>query len=98
MPRKNKYATIRDLVKQVKKNTGYDEKLIKEVIELYFEEIKRGILSEKQVRLSNFGVFMLKTWKNSAYYNPNDKTKVYKNIKTVSFKPSKALKRKVRDS
>lgn len=98
MPRKNKYATIRDLIRPIEKNTGYDNKLIKEVIELYFEEIKNGIISGKQVRLSNFGIFTLKTWKGSDYFDPNSKTRTDKKIKTVSFKPSITLKRTIKGS
>jgi len=98
MARKNKYATMRDLVRLVKKNTKYDEALVREVIDLYFEEIKDAVISNKQVRLSGFGVFSLKKWKSNTYFDPNSKTRTSKQIQTVSFKPSKILRKKVKDS
>ena len=98
MSRSNKYATIKDLVRHIKKSTGYDEKIIGDVLHLYFEAIKDGVVSKKQVRLSNFGIFSQTTWKSNTYFDPNSKSKTDKQIKTVSFKPSKTLKRKVKES
>lgn len=96
MPRKNKNGTIRDLVSRTRKKTGIDKEKIKNVANLYFDEIKKGILSGKQVRLSNFGTFELRNWKESTYYDPNLRDKITKNIKTVAFKPSSKLKEKIK--
>lgn len=98
MPRSNKYATIKDLIRHIKKSTGYDEKLIADVLHLYFEAIKDGVASKKQVRLSNFGIFSQTVWKSNTYFDPNSRSKTNKQIKTVSFKPSKTLKRKAKES
>jgi len=95
MPRKNKYATAKDIARVVRKKSKFDEATVKRVIDLYIEEIKLEIISGKQVRLSEFGTFELTKWKSGLIYDINTKRKVEKKIKTVSFHPSEKLKEKV---
>lgn len=96
MPRKNKNGTIRDIILRTRRKTGEDKEKVRKIVNLYFDEIKKGILSGKQVRLSNFGTFELRNWKKSTYYDPNSRNKITKSIKTVAFKPSSKLKEKIK--
>ena len=96
MARQNKYATLKDLVRKIKRETGLEEEVVKKVVTQYIDEIKQGLLSGKQVRLPSFGNFQIIQWKNSSYYDPNTKSKVSKTIKTVAFKPSTKLKNDIK--
>ena len=97
MPRKNKFATNRDLARTVRKKLKIKEDLARKVIDRYFVEIKSSLLNDEHVSLKHFGSFDLKKWKTDSYYSINEKRKVQKELKTVSFKPSPHLKRKVAD-
>ncbi|MCX6809602.1 MAG: HU family DNA-binding protein [Candidatus Berkelbacteria bacterium] len=95
MPRKNKYATAKDITRFVKKKLKLDENIVRQVIDLYIEEIKSEIINGRQVRLSEFGTFELTKWNTGLIYDINTKQKVEKQIKTVLFHPSEKLKEKV---
>jgi len=97
MPRKNKYATNRDIARVVRKKLKIKEDLARNVIDRYFAEIKLSILKGEHINLKEFGSFDLKQWKTDSYYSINEKRKIQKQLKTVSFKPSRELKRKVKD-
>jgi len=97
MPRKNKYATNKDLAKAVRKKLKISEELAREVIDSYLCHIKTNILKSEHVNLKNFGTFDLKKWKSGSYYSINEKRKIEKELKTVSFKPSSIIKRKISD-
>jgi|GEM_PF-2111252 nucleoid DNA-binding protein len=95
MPRKNKYATTKDIVKAVVKKLKLDEAIVKKIADLYIEEIKKNILEDKQVRLAGFGIIELTKWKPTAIYDINVKEKVKKEIRTLYFHPSSSLKKKI---
>ena len=97
MPRKNKYATTRDIVKAVRKKLKLDEVVVKKITDLYIEEIKRQVLEGRQVRLKDFGIIEVTKWKPTPIYDINIKRKVEKEIKTLSFHPSSELKKKILD-
>lgn len=97
MPRKNKFATNRDLAKSVRKKLKVKEEVARQVIDRYFIEIRSALLNNEHVSLKHFGSFDLVKWKTDSYYSINEKRKVQKELKTVSFKPSPHLKKKVTD-
>lgn len=95
MPRKNKYLTGKDIVKNVAKRSKLDRELVEKVFSMYIEEIKTGITSDKRVKLHDFGTFELTEWKSTEIFDVNTRQKVAKNIKTVSFKASPKIKGKI---
>lgn len=97
MPRKNKFATNKDIAKAVRKKLKIQESLTRKVIDRYFEEIKKALIQGERVNLSSFGSFELLKWKTDEYYSINEKKKVKKELKTVSFKPSPTLKKYIGD-
>lgn len=97
MPRKNKYATNRDLAKYARKKLKVKEDIARKVIDRYFLEIKSSILKGDHVNLKHFGSFDLISWKTDSYYSINEKRKIQRQLKTVSFKPSPEFKKRLRD-
>ena len=97
MPRKNKFATNKDISKVVRKKLKINETLTKQVIERYFAEIKKALIEGDRVNLNGFGSFEMKKWKTDEYYSINDKKKIKKELKTVAFKSSQTLKKQIDD-
>lgn len=95
MPRKNKYATNKDIAKAVRKKLKLPEATTKKVIDRYFEEIKKALLAGDRINLKGFGSFEMIKWKTDEYYSINEKKKIKKELKTVSFKTSQHLKNKI---
>jgi len=97
MPRKNKYATNRDIAKALRKKLKVKEELARKVFDQYISEIRSAILNNEHVTLKHFGSFELVKWKSDSYYSINEKRKIQKELKTVSFKPSQQIKKKIAD-
>ena len=97
MPRKNKFSTNKDIVKVVSKRTGTQKETVKKILDCYLDEIKENLLTGKQVRLANFGTFDVTNWQAQLIYDINRKEKVEKEIKTIHFKDSQVLHKKVLD-
>ena len=97
MPKKNKYATNKDIAKVVRKKLKISEKTARNAIDEFFDEIKRMIIAGEKVSLQNFGTFSLVKWKSGEFYSINEKKKVKKELKTISFKPSRILKKQIED-
>lgn len=95
MAKKNKFATNRDIIRAVKRQTKLDEKKITEVFDALFTEIKTYILKNDRVSLSNFGSFEVIKWKSDKLYDINKKAKVEKELKTIKFNASETLKKEV---
>ena len=93
MPRKNKYATNKDIAKAVRKKLKIKEELSRKAFDQYILEIKSSILKGEHINLKGFGSFELKKWKTDTYYSINEKRKIQKELKTVSFKPSQDIKK-----
>ncbi|MFH1855156.1 MAG: HU family DNA-binding protein [bacterium] len=97
MPKKNKYATNKDIAKVVRKKLKISEKTARNTIDEFFDEIKRMIIAGEKVSLQNFGTFSLIKWKSGEFYSINEKKKIKKELKTISFKPSRILKKQIED-
>ena len=95
MPRKNKYITNRDIAKAIAKKYKIAKGEADKIIELYFEEIKKNLLAGNQVRLSGFGTFEVTKWNSKSIYDVNNRRKVEREMKTVLFKDSVNLQKKV---
>lgn len=96
MPRRKTTVGFNELVKSVVKATAQDEKEVKEILELYFREIKFAVVEGKEVNIQNFGKFMATKWNMDSIYDINTGEKVTREIKTVAFKPCENFKKTIR--
>ena len=97
MPRKNKYATDRDLIKSVRRQLKIDEDLARKVLNALESEVKQRLLIGERINFNNFGNFEVTKWKSDMVYDINFKCKVKKEVKTIKFKASDNLKKQVLD-
>lgn len=97
MPRKNKYATDKDLIKGVRRELKIDEDLAKKVFDALKSEIKQRLLAGERISFNNFGNFESSKWKSDMVYDINFKSKVKKEVKTIKFRASENLKKEVLD-
>lgn len=97
MPRKNKFATDKDLIKAVRRDLKIDEELARKVFNALKSEIKQRLLSGEKLSFANFGSFEMTKWKSDMVYDINYKAKVKKEVKTVRFKASENFKEEVLD-
>ncbi len=95
MPKKNKYCTSIDLAKKLAKQEKIELPLAKKVVDLYFDQIQKILLAGDRVKLSEFGIFSITSWNVKEIFDINIGQRVEKQIKSVKFKPSESLKRKV---
>ena len=85
--------TKRDLVNIVYMQVGFSKLISENLIEEFFSIIVSNLIKKKNVKISKFGTFLIKS-KNSRI-GRNPKTKEEKTISkrdVVLFKPSKELK------
>tara|TARA_B100001248_G_C27033606_1_gene297551 strand:+ start:176 stop:481 length:306 start_codon:yes stop_codon:yes gene_type:complete len=85
--------TKRDLVNIVYMQVGFSKLIAENLIEEFFSIIISNLIKKKNVKISKFGTFLIKS-KNSRI-GRNPKTKEEKTISkrdVVLFKPSKELK------
>ena len=85
--------TKRDLVNIVYMQVGFSKLISEKLIEEFFSIIVSNLIKKKNVKISKFGTFLIKS-KNSRI-GRNPKTKEEKTISkrdVVLFKPSKELK------
>ena len=85
--------TKRDLVNIVYMQVGFSKLISEKLIEEFFSIIMSNLIKKKNVKISKFGTFLIKS-KNSRI-GRNPKTKEEKTISkrdVVLFKPSKELK------
>ncbi len=85
--------TKKDLVNQVYMQIGFSKNISESLIDDFFSMIIENLISEKKLKISNFGTFSIRTKKSRIGRNP--KTKEEKEIserKVVLFKPSKDFK------
>jgi len=95
MGRKNKFVSSTDIANAVAKKCNITLAEAENIVDNYFEQIKTHLLSGEQVRLAGFGTFEIKKWNSSTLYDVNNKVKIERDIKTVSFKDSSVLKKEV---
>lgn len=98
MPRRKTTVGFSELIKAVCKNTGEKEDTVKNILELYFREIKFAVIEGQEVSIQNFGTFSATKWNMDSIYDINTGQKVSKEIKSVAFKPSEKIKKIIRSS
>ena len=85
--------TKKDIVNSIYMQIGFSKKISENLLEDLFQVILKNIISDKKVKISKFGTFILR--KKSKRIGRNPKTKEEKVISernVILFKPSKELK------
>ena len=88
--------TKADIAESLYQELGLNKREARELVELYFDELKSALSQGKQVKLSGFGNFDLRDKRERPGRNP----KTGENIpisarRVVTFKPGQKLKNKV---
>lgn len=82
-----------ELVCIVSEKVGLTKKDAEHAVNVLFEEIQKSLVKGDSVKVSNFGVFTIKTRKERVGTSPVDgKPITIPATKTIGFKPSKNLK------
>jgi integration host factor subunit alpha len=88
--------TKADIVEQLSEQLGLNKRESKDVVELFFEEIKATLISNEPVKLSGFGCFELKHKKPRPGRNPKTGEDVMiSERRVVTFKSGQKLKGRV---
>ena len=89
-----KNLTKKDIINSIYMQIGFPKKVIDEIINDIILLIIDSIKSEKKLKISNFGTFILREKKSRIGRNPKTKEeKVVNERKVVLFKPSKDFKK-----
>ena len=85
--------TKKDLVNLVYMQLGFSKEISENLINDFFLTIILNIKSEKKLKLSKFGTFLIRQKKARIGRNPKTKeTKIISDRNVVLFKPSKEFK------
>jgi len=85
--------TKKDLVNLVYMQLGFSKQVSENLIEDFLATINENIKSEKKLKLSKFGTFIVREKKSRVGRNPKTKeSKMISNRNVVLFKPSKDFK------
>tara|TARA_A100001011_G_C14023899_1_gene720631 strand:+ start:225 stop:524 length:300 start_codon:yes stop_codon:yes gene_type:complete len=85
--------TKKDLVNLVYMQIGFSKQISEHLIDEFFSLIMKNLKTEKKIKISNFGTFLIRKKKPRIGRNP--KTRVEKKISernVVLFKPSRDFK------
>jgi integration host factor subunit alpha len=90
--------TKKDLVNLVYMQLGFSKQISENLIEDFFLSIISNIKTEKKLKLSKFGTFIIRKKKSRIGRNPKTKEKkVISSRDVVLFKPSKEFKNFIND-
>ena len=85
--------TKKDLVNLVYMQLGFSKQVSENLIEDFLATINNNIKSEKKLKLSKFGTFIVREKKSRIGRNPKTKeSKIISRRDVVLFKPSKEFK------
>ena len=85
--------TKKDLVNAVYMQVGFSKNITENLIEDFFSSIIENLNTNKKIKISNFGTFILRKKKNRIGRNPKTKEeKIISKRNVVLFKPSKDFK------
>tara|TARA_Y100000816_G_C25984485_1_gene514160 strand:+ start:600 stop:890 length:291 start_codon:yes stop_codon:yes gene_type:complete len=85
--------TKKDLVNSIYMQVGFSKQIAENIIEEFFSIISLNLINKKDVKISKFGTFSIRSKNSRTGRNPktNEKKEISKRI-VVLFKPSKHLK------
>jgi len=88
--------TKNDLIIEIVENIGYSRVEAQQMVDDFFEEIKDGLVNEKLVKISGFGIFEVAHKKERVGRNPKNKIEAKIEARNVvKFRPSNILKEKI---
>jgi len=84
------------LAERLFEELGLNKREAKEIIEIFFEEIRKALESDEQVKLSGFGNFDLRLKKERPGRNPKTGEEIPISARrVVTFRPGQKLKARV---
>lgn len=88
--------TKADLAEKLYEELGFNKREAKELVELFFEEIRNGLETNEQVKLSGFGNFDLRNKAQRPGRNPKTGEEIPITARrVVTFRPGQKLKARV---
>ena len=85
--------TKKDLINLVYMRLGFSKQISSNLIDEFFSLITSNLLTEKKIKISNFGTFLIKSKNSRIGRNPKTKEeKVIPSRDVILFKPSKEFK------
>lgn len=88
--------TKADLAERLYEELGFNKREAKELVELFFEEIRDSLETNEQVKLSGFGNFDLRDKKQRPGRNPKTGEEIPITARrVVTFRPGQKLKARV---
>jgi integration host factor subunit alpha len=88
--------TKADMVEHLYEELGLNKREAKDLVEMFFEEIKVSLESGVNVKFSGFGNFMLRDKKERPGRNPNSGQEIPVSARrVVTFRPGQKLKHRV---
>ena len=92
----SKTITKLDLVNHLHENLGLNKVESKELVEAFFDEIKKSLLNNEEVKISGFGNFKILNKKERPGRNPRTGEPVVISArKVVTFKAGQKLRKKI---
>lgn len=91
-----KALTKADIAEKLFEDLGLNKREAKEVVEMFFEEIRQALENNEQVKLSGFGNFDLRDKRQRPGRNPKTGEEIPISARrVVTFRPGQKLKLKV---
>ncbi|GIX31973.1 MAG: integration host factor subunit alpha [Porticoccaceae bacterium] len=88
--------TKADLAEMLYQELGLNKREAKEIVEAFFEEIRRALENDEQVKLSGFGNFDLREKRSRPGRNPKTGEEIPISARrVVTFRPGQKLKARV---
>ena len=90
--------TKADLVRILNEKIGFSKKECQELVDLFFESIKKVLVDEGKLKLSGFGIFEVRHKKARRGRNPQtNETLTISERNVLIFRPSPVLKRRLNE-
>jgi len=91
--------TKKDIVNSIYMQIGFSKKISSNLLEDLFQVILKNIISDKKVKISKFGTFILRKKNKRLGRNPKTKEeKIISERNVILFKPSKELKKYINNN
>ena len=92
----SKTITKLDLVNHLNEKLGLNKVESKELVEAFFDEIKKSLINNEEVKLSGFGNFKILNKRERPGRNPNTgEPAIISARKVVTFKAGQKLRKKI---
>jgi len=92
----SKTITKLDLVNHLHENLGLNKVESKELVEAFFDEIKKSLLNNEEVKISGFGNFKILNKKERPGRNPKTgEPAIISARRVITFKAGQKLRKKI---